>query len=301
MKKVREASLECAKYFPKRETIAKVQNRPERDSGRLRKGHEYTSFPKKDEKGQVPDREVRGKNDHKKKVWSLPCLNPECGENHRIRGCIKTTKEKAKELLKVNYDKKKRNKGIKSVRRHDPSDRRIFATIKEVLDCAILGDSGADESAISKSMVDKIVQRGRHAEVTPLRNPIQLSPAIKLPQSVPMSASERVHLTVKIYLPCEPLRLRRVGFLMVDQEMEKVLLGRPLMKSLGFDWQSHLETVRDEFDDKAVSLLGNPGGKHHHSPGPKSARSRPKKTLFHKWRLRDPIPGNVAPDKYGAP
>ena len=40
-----------------------------------------------------------------------------------------------------------------------------------------------------------------------------------------------------------PIRIHQIPFLVVDQEMDEVLLGRPLLKKLGFDLKSHLDTV----------------------------------------------------------
>jgi hypothetical protein len=50
-----------------------------------------------------------------------------------------------------------------------------------------------------------------------------------------------------------PLPLRRLEFLVVDQEMDEVLLGRLLLVAVGFDLTSHLEKVFDQVDDMEIS------------------------------------------------
>jgi hypothetical protein len=44
-----------------------------------------------------------------------------------------------------------------------------------------------------------------------------------------------------------------VEFLVVDQEMDEVLLRRPLLAALGFDLTSHLEKVFDQVDNMGIS------------------------------------------------
>jgi hypothetical protein len=59
------------------------------------------------------------------------------------------------------------------------------------------------------------------------------------------------HLTM--YLNCGPLRLRSTEFLVVDDEMDEALLGRPLLKTLGFDLDDHLNANRSALQDTVAS------------------------------------------------
>jgi hypothetical protein len=70
---------------------------------------------------------------------------------------------------------------------------------------------------------------------------------------IEITADSTVRMIIVISLPCGPLRLRRVEFLVVDQEMDEVLLGRTLLAALGFDLTSHLEKVFDQVDDVDIS------------------------------------------------
>jgi hypothetical protein len=55
-------------------------------------------------------------------------------------------------------------------------------------------------------------------------------------------------MNIVISLPCGPLRLRRVEFLVVE-----VLLGRPVLAALGFYLTPHLEKVFEQVDDMDIS------------------------------------------------
>ncbi len=63
---------------------------------------------------------------------------------------------------------------------------------------------------------------------------------------------------ITIFLPCGPLRLRKVKFHIIDQEMDEVLLERLLLRSLGFDLGNHPANVRDIFDGQDMAgLIGS--------------------------------------------
>lgn len=55
--------------------------------------------------------------------------------------------------------------------------------------------------------------------------------------------------------------MRGISFLIIDQEMDKVFLGRPLLKSLKFDLGNHLEQVRYQVHKKLVKDLGTKNAK----------------------------------------
>jgi hypothetical protein len=46
-------------------------------------------------------------------------------------------------------------------------------------------------------------------------------------------------------LNCGPLILRQTELLVLDQGMSEILIGRPLLKAIGFDLEAHLETNCD--------------------------------------------------------
>lgn len=115
--------------------------------------------------------------------------------------------------------------------------------------CSALGDIGADESAILRCILNTLGREGIKANIEQLSEPIHLSAALKLLDTVQFTASARVKLSIIISLPCGPLRPRLVEFLVVDQDMDELLLRRPLLRCLGFDLGNHLEKIRTEIDN----------------------------------------------------
>jgi hypothetical protein len=88
-----------------------------------------------------------------------------------------------------------------------------------------------------------------------LPKPIKLAACVKYTRAgdIEITSDRMVRMNIVISLPCGQLRLRRLKFLVVDQEMDEVLLGRPLLAALGFDLTSHLEKVFDQIDDMDIS------------------------------------------------
>ena len=120
-----------------------------------------------------------------------------------------------------------------------------------------MGDIGADESAIPRRILNKLSHEGMQASVEQLPQPIRLSAPVKLPEHVSFTASAVFKLPITLFLPCGPFRLRRVEFLVVHQDMDNILLGRPLPRCLGFNLGDHLEKVRDKMDNADVESLMN--------------------------------------------
>lgn len=51
------------------------------------------------------------------------------------------------------------------------------------------------------------------------------------------------------------VQLHGVRSLVVDHEMDEVLLGRPFLKSLGFDLETHLEKVGKHIGGKHIDEI----------------------------------------------
>jgi hypothetical protein len=69
--------------------------------------------------------------------------------------------------------------------------------------------------------------------------------------NIKKSSVEAIYLIM--YLNSGPLRLRSAEFLVVDNEMDKFLLGSPLLKTLGFDLDDHLDDNRTALQETVVS------------------------------------------------
>ena len=102
-------------------------------------------------------------------------------------------------------------------------------------------------------MIERLEQKGVRVKVVQLDKQMQLQPALKISPEIPFTASSTVKIDIRICLPCGPFRLRNVEFLITDQDMNEVLLGRPLLKCIDFDLDKHLEKVRAKYDNLDVS------------------------------------------------
>ena len=69
------------------------------------------------------------------------------------------------------------------------------------------------------------------------------------------TASATVKLCITITLLCGPHRLRNVEILFIDQPMDEILLGRPLLRCLGFDLDTQLEGIRTNMGNADISSL----------------------------------------------
>lgn len=75
--------------------------------------------------------------------------------------------------------------------------------------------------------------------------------------NIMFTAQRDTKLSLTIILPGShlPVRIRGVRFLIVDQQMDEVLLGRPLLKELWFDLVQPLEQVWEQVQNKQVENL----------------------------------------------
>jgi hypothetical protein len=111
-----------------------------------------------------------------------------------------------------------------------------------------LPDLGADDNVLPRSLLSQLEADGNFVPLRTLAQPVSIDLAVQTPgQSIVVR--QQAQLTVELQLPAGPLRLRNVRWLVADQEMDEVLLGRPLLKELGLDAPSHLSANRQEYHD----------------------------------------------------
>lgn len=172
--------------------------------------------------------------------WTKKCLNPKCDKMHRIRDCDISSEEEKKAHLKEYYDTVKKNKKAR-LSRFGPSSSggRWKATLENNVACIALGDSGADESALPRAV---LYENGLLSKIEPLKDKLLIETASS--DQPKLTCVGYAHLNLTINLPCGPLRLRKVKFLVVQEKMSEILLGRPLLKSLGIDIEKQLERVQ---------------------------------------------------------
>lgn len=199
-----------------------------------------------------------------KKGWKYKCLNKECDEFHMLKFCKKTPDNKKKELLDAFYKDKKGAKAV--VKTADAKDKehtcteiedgRYHTEIENGVRAIALGDTGSDVNAIPLRLFEKVLKENPNVPVNDLSIRMHFKTAIlsSVSQEIAFTASRTTNLTITLTLPGSniPLRIRGIKFFIVDQDMDEILLGRTLLKSIGFDLNEHLARVRDIVHNKHV-------------------------------------------------
>ena len=264
--KVCEISRESAKYLGKRGRPEDDQKTQGEKTGKrnLNNGNKKTRLITDDSSRNQhgPGRGSSRNNGGEKartssdKEWTTPCLNTKCDLIHPLRECKNTTDAEKDELFKKRRAGKHWKK-VSALRGIKLTEGRWKATVEDKITSVALGDIGADWSAVPQRMIDDLQACGVYISTTALEKPIELEVAVKMPQNISIKAVSKARLNIKLMLPCGPLRLRRVEFLVIDHDMEEILLGRPLLKCLGFDLETHLAKIRTQFDDVDIGNLMN--------------------------------------------
>jgi hypothetical protein len=248
------------------------------------------------------------------KIKNLPdCLNPECSIKHMLKDCKTTSKERKDELFE-ELSARRKTTGEQRVTRRDtassvaatpsstdtapmtgsaraksvsvdqnPPSGRVMVTFESVFDTIALPDSGADDNVIPRSLVRKLEDSGIFVPVRSLKTPVKIALALQSP-ILSCEVRQQAQLTVDLHLVAGPLRLRRCNWLIVEQGMDEVLIGRPLLEALGLNACEHLSTVRDEYQDMDCSTIP-------------SASAGGKLTRLLLKELEDPTDINIAPLK----
>jgi hypothetical protein len=112
----------------------------------------------------------------------------------------------------------------------------------------VLEDTGSEYSAIPRSAVDDARKRGFPLKSEELPEPIMLKMAIRAESDKQKcSAKEMLMSAVTITTPPEPLCVRRVRQIIVEEDIVHPLIGRPVLDEVGFVASQHLDSVRDKF------------------------------------------------------
>jgi hypothetical protein len=187
------------------------------------------------------------------------CLNTKkCAvQKHYMSYCPHTRRDEAIVLLseykKERYsDKKKANfKTLGNNRAMDDNrDGQIAYLTAENLgiNVTVLADTGSDYSAIPRSAVEDARKRGFPLKVEVVPEPIMLNMAIRgESDKQTCSATEMLMSAVTITTPSGLLCMRGVRQIIVEEDMEHPLIGRPVLDEVNFVASQHLDSVRDKF------------------------------------------------------
>lgn len=198
--------------------------------------------------------------------WDRPCLNvEECSEIHSISKCPVTPKEKRCELLDKHFDTKKSTK--KSARAavlrsaSELSRKAEEGRYKELLnyiEMVALKDSDAVYYTIPSNVFESISAKNPVILGERLKVPMILDAALNMDKSRKSAATSRNRSPQRsIILPQKGLavRIRGVQFLIADRERPDILLGMPLLKAMGFDFNQHLYCIAALIDGKSKEKL----------------------------------------------
>jgi hypothetical protein len=96
--------------------------------------------------------------------------------------------------------------------------------------------------------VEDARQRGFPLKVEVLPEPIMLNMAIRDGiDKQKCSAQETLMSALTITTPSGPLCMRGVRQIIVEEDMDHSLIGRPVLDEMGFVASQHLDSVRDKF------------------------------------------------------
>jgi len=117
---------------------------------------------------------------------------------HPVKDC-KDTSDELKELLRKHYDEKKKTK---FARLHEISigNGRWQATIENQLQFVALGDIGADQSTVLKSVIFTLVKDGHVLNTSPIIPPVELEGAVTHPGADNATTSSKVELFIYFLL-----------------------------------------------------------------------------------------------------
>jgi hypothetical protein len=105
--------------------------------------------------------------------------------------------------------------------------------------------------------VEDAKKRGFPLKVEVLPEPIMLNLAIRGEgDKQTCSATEMLMSAVTITTPSGPLFMRVVRQIIVDEDMDHPLIGRPVLDEMGFVASQHLDSVRDKFHLNDFSHIG---------------------------------------------
>jgi hypothetical protein len=121
----------------------------------------------------------------------------------------------------------------------------------------VLADTGSDYSDIPRSAVKDARKRGFPLKVEVLQELIMLNMAIRGEGDKQTSSATKMLMSeVTITTPSGPLCMREVRQIIVEEDTDHPLIGKPVLDEMGFVASQHLDSVRDKLDLHDFSHIG---------------------------------------------
>jgi hypothetical protein len=142
---------------------------------------------------------------------------------------------------------------------HDNRDgHNAYLTAENLgIKVTVLAGTGSDYSAIPRNAVKDARKRVFSLKVEMLPEPIMLNMSIRgKSDKQKCSAKEMLMSAVTITTPSGTLCMRGVRQIIVEEDMDHPLIGRPVLDEMGFVASQHLDYVRDKFQLHYFSHIG---------------------------------------------
>jgi hypothetical protein len=166
-------------------------------------------------------------------------------ERTKLWPCFPSTRRREIDKKKANF-KTLGNNGETSDNR---DGQTAYLTAENLgVKVTVLADTGSDYSAIPRSAVEDARKRGFPLKVEVLPEPIMLNLAIRgESHKQTCSATEMLMSAVSSTTQSGPLCMRGVRQIIVEEDMDHPLIGRPVFDEMGFVASQRLDSVRDKF------------------------------------------------------
>lgn len=171
--------------------------------------------------------------------------------------CPYTTEEEKERLLE-EYKRIKNSSKFKKITKNMPSipKGRLKGIIMDSLDVVISGTYGADHAALNESHLKLLAERNLFVPIVTLKTPVKLNLAVDAGgESRFVTARQKSRISTTIETLEGSMRLRNVEYLVIPENMDEVLLSRPLLQSLRFNLDQQWLRIRLDFQNADCSSL----------------------------------------------
>lgn len=136
------------------------------------------------------------------------------------------------------------------------TDGKIQDTLGNTVEVTVNGDYGYDHAAISEKILQELADKNVFVKVISLSEPIRMSLGMQSEEEYFVLGHKKARISLTLKTLEGSLRLRNVEFLVFDEQMDEVLLSRPLLLSLRFELDAHLTRAREQLQDIDCSNVG---------------------------------------------
>jgi hypothetical protein len=249
-----------------------------RNAGRSSSGHNSAGSSYGGGINEAPDRDRTKSSDGrssdstgtgKQSARELPpCLKTKkcAGEKHYSSGCPHTGKDEDIVLLSEHKktrdaDKKRANfkdSGNKGSTAENREGQTAYLTAENLrVKVTAFADTGSNYLARPRSAVEDARKRGFPLKFDVLLKPIMLNIAIRgESDKQKCSATKMLISAVTITTLPVPFYMQEVRQIIVEEDMDHPLIGRPVLDENSFVASQHLDSVRDKFHLHDFSHIG---------------------------------------------